>query len=164
VVIGDDYPRNELPLTSPVPRLKAKTLPPTTSMNRSWFNPSWIAENERPDVEHGEFQSPVWLCVEMTMRADRERDARESGPRHARHATAVTGEGQLRSLLAFVSGAKHAAGAHHGTYANTQLAPRANPLGEAARYHELPPRSTRQVRRFVRLFSSNLGRVSVNHN
>ncbi len=164
VVIGDNYPRNEVAHASPVPHLKAKPLPPTTSMNRSWFNPSWIAENERPDVEHGEFQSPVWLCVEMTMRADRERDAHESVPRHARHATAGTGEGQLRTLLAFVSGAKHAGGAHRSAYANTHLIPRGNPLGDSARYHELPPRSTRQVRRFVRFLSSNLGRVSVNHN
>jgi hypothetical protein len=164
VVIGDNYPRNKVPLPLALPHQKVKPLPKSTSMNRSWFNPTWIGENERPEVEHGEFQSPVWLAVEMTIRADRERDALETGPRHARHAAEAPTSGQLRSLLAFVSGAKKTAAAHHAPYANTLRAPSGNPLGDTARYHELAPRSTRQVRKFVRFFSSNLGKVSVNHN
>jgi hypothetical protein len=145
------------------PQLRAMPSPRATNVNKYWFNPSWIAENERPDVDHGEFQSPVWLAVEMTMRSDRERDRDreeyESGaPVQAGHADLDSGTGQLRSMLAFVSGAKHVATSplapitfiHAGTAHDKPIA--------ASRYHDLPPQPAHQVRKFARFLSSSLGR------
>jgi hypothetical protein len=165
-LVTDEYVRTHDDVaTSTTPHLQAKPSPRATNVSKYWFNPSWIAENERPDVDHGEFQSPVWLAVEMTMRSDRDRETLASGaPRHGRHAAEETGSGQLRSLLAFVSGAKHA-----GTSSNTPVA-YLNPSAKgdkaytAPRYHDLPPRPARQAGKFVRFISSSLGRVSVNHN
>jgi hypothetical protein len=143
------------------PHLRAMPSPRPTNVNKYWFNPSWIAENECPEVEHGEFQSPVWLATDMTMRSDRDRDrnreAYESGaPLETLHLVEEPGTGQLRSMLAFVSGAKHAASSpprpvtyiHSGTPIDAPSA--------TSRYHGLPPRPARQVRKFVRFLSSNL--------
>jgi hypothetical protein len=155
------------PLPS-IPQLKVKRSPRATAVNKYWFNPSWIAENERPEVDHGEFQSPVWLAVEMTMRSDRDRDrareAHESGaPRHARPANEEPATGQLRSMLAFVSGAKPT-----GTILTPVTKIHPEIIGDKAsatsRYHDLPQRPARPVRKFARFISSNFGRVSVNHN
>lgn len=171
-LVTDEYTNmHEADPTSSIPHLRAKPSPRATTVNKYWFNPSWIAENERPDVDHGEFQSPVWLAVEMTMRSDRDREACDSSaPSHARHADEEPGTGQLRSMLAFVSGAKHTGGAKHAggaeyrpvTYIH-QGATGDRPCA-SSRYHDLPPRPARQVRKFVRFISGNLGKVSVNHN
>jgi len=147
--------------TSPIPHLRALPSPRATNVNKYWFNPSWIAENERPDVEHGEFQSPVWLAVEMTMRSDRDRDrdreAYESGaPGDARHVAEEPGSGQLRSMLAFVSGAKFAGASPLASV--TRIHPRAtgDKVSTTPRYHDLAPRPTGQIRKFVRFISSSL--------
>jgi hypothetical protein len=155
--------------TSTVPRLQAMPSPRATNVSKYWFNPSWITENERPDVDHGEFQSPVWLAVEMTMRSDRDRDrdreAVASGtPRHGRHAAEDIGNGQLRSMLALVSGAKHAGATSNAPITYLNPGTTCDKAVTAPRYHELPPRPARQAGKFVRFISSNLGRVSVNHN
>jgi hypothetical protein len=152
-----------------IPHLKVQPSPRATNVNKYWFNPSWIAENERPDVDHGEFQSPVWLAVEMTMRSDRERDqardAYESGaPLTACHAAEESGAGQLRSMLAFVSGAKHPVANQITPVTYLRPVARGDRPSASSRYHDLAPRPTGQVRKFARFLSSNLGRVSVNHN
>jgi hypothetical protein len=165
-LVTDEYvsAHDEL-ATSTTPHLQAKPSPRATNVSKYWFNPSWIAENERPDVDHGEFQSPVWLAVEMTMRSDRDREASASGaPRHGRHAAEDTGNGQLRSLLAFVSGAKHAGASCNTPVTYLNLSTRSDKASSTPRYHDLPPRPARQVGKFVRFISSSLGRVSVNHN
>ncbi len=109
LVTDDGSALSETPASTTPPLLRVKTLPRATNVNKYWFNPSWIAESERPDVEHGEFQSPVWLAVEMTMHSDRDRERYETDfSSTARHAAAEPGTGQLRSMLALVSGARHA--------------------------------------------------------
>jgi hypothetical protein len=144
--------------TSAIPPLRAMRSPRATNVNKYWFNPSWIAENERPDVDHGEFQSPVWLAVEMTMRSDRDRDreADELGtPRRARDAAQESRTGQLRSMLAFVSGAKHADASEATPVTYIHPGAGGDKPNATSRYHDLPPRPSRQVRKFVRFISSN---------
>jgi hypothetical protein len=160
---------HEVTLLPSTPNLRAMPSPRATAVNKYWFNPSWIAENEHPEVYHGEFQSPVWLAVEMTMRSDRERDrVREDyefgAPLHARHAEAVPGTGQLRSMLAFVSGAKHAVASPITpvTFIHPELV--GDKPSASSRYHDLHQRPARPVRKFARFISSNFGKVSVNHN
>ena len=165
-LVTDEYAStHEVDPPSSIPHLRAKPSPRATTVNKYWFNPSWIAENERPDVEHGEFQSPVWLAVEMTMRSDRERETYESGvPSHARHAAEEPGTGQLRSMLAFVSGAKHAGAAQHTPVTcHRQGATLYTPCA-STRYHNVAPQPPRQIRKIVRFISSSFERVSVNHN
>ena len=165
LVTDEDASTHESAAAPSSPHLRAKPSPRATTVNKYWFNPSWVAENERPDVEHGEFQSPVWLAVEMTMRADREREMYEFGaPRLARHAAEERGTGQLRSLLAFVSGAKNVGASQHTPVTcNHQGAAVYTPCA-ATRYHDVAPRPARHIRRFVRFISSSLERVSVNQN
>jgi hypothetical protein len=169
-LVTDEYlTMHESDAPASIPRLRVKPSPRATNVNKYWFNPSWIAENERPDVDHGEFQSPVWLAVEMTMRSDRDRDrardACESGaPRHARHAAEESGAGQLRSMLAFVSGVKQPVAKQITPVTYLHPVTRGDRPSASSRYHDLPPRPAGQVRKFARFLSSNLGRVSVNHN
>jgi hypothetical protein len=142
--------------------LRVKPSPRVTAVNKYWFNPSWIAENERPEVDHGEFQSPVWLAVEMTMRSDRDRDraceAHEADtPRHARHAAEESGTGQLRSMLAFVSGAKQA-GSNVTPITKIHPEVMGDKVSASSRYHDLPQRPARPVRNFARFISNNFGK------
>lgn len=167
LVTDDGSALSETPASTTPPLLRVKTLPRATNVNKYWFNPSWIAESERPDVEHGEFQSPVWLAVEMTMHSDRDRERYETDfSSTARHAAAEPGTGQLRSMLALVSGARHADAAAPALAPITYIHQGATSVKPSAtsRYHDLPPRPARQVRKYVRFISSSLGKVSVNHN
>jgi hypothetical protein len=150
---------------STIPLLKPKAPPRATNVNRYWFNPPWIAENERPDVDHGEFQSPVWLAVHMTMRSDRDRELCESStPRHAQHAVAGPSSGQLRSMLAFVNGATQAGSSQLTPVTYIHGGVTAEKPSASSRYHDLPRPQAWPVRTFARFMSSNFGRVSVNHN
>ena len=83
---------------------------------------------------------------------------------HARHATSAgTGAGQLRTLLAFVNGAKRSARRIRQRDANThrtegEPARRLGPLSRAATSIDTPSSQVRS------LLVEQPGKVSVNHN
>ncbi len=148
--------------TTPTPRLQAKPSPRATSVNKYWFNPPWIEENSVPDVDHGEFESPVWLAVAMTMQADRNRELDEAfNPGRGRRAGDES-SGQLRSLLNFVNNTKRSSASHRSP--GTSSMGRTVNAVETARYHELAPRHAKPSNRFIHFVSNSFKKVSVNHN
>ena len=163
VLISDEH--REMDPSSSTPLLKVKPSPRTTSVNRYWFNPSWIEENSVPEVDHGEFQSPVWLATEMTMRSDRTREINGTRdvPRN-RRSDDDPRNGQLRSMLSFVNTTKRAAATHRETATSTMgrtvttTGENHTPCQDAAPRHAKPPS------KFVHLISSSLKKVSVIHN
>jgi hypothetical protein len=160
VLVKDESPSEHVSaITSLTPLLRVKPYPLTTSVSRNWFNPTWIDEETGPDVDHGEFQSPVWLAVHMTMRADRDREVDEDGVQwRGRRSNDDPRSGQLRSLLAFVNNTKRTAISQHSPDTSTMGRTVAAKVGANSRYHELPPRHAKQPGKFVHFISSSLRR------
>jgi len=162
VLISDQH--GEADSSPPTPVLKVKPSPRTTSVNRYWFNPSWIEENAVPDVDHGEFQSPVWLAVEMTMRSDRTRELNGTrGAPHNRRSGDDPCDGQLRSLLSFVNNTYRTAATHRETATSTMGRTVTTTTDTHTPCHDAP-RHAKPPSKFVHFISSSLKRVSVNHN
>lgn len=163
VLISDES--GEANATSSTPLLKVKPSPRLTSVNRYWFNPSWIEESAVPEVDHGEFQTPVWLAVEMTMRSDRTREI--SGTRdvpHNRRSDDDPRTGQLRSLLSFVSNTTRTAATHRETATSTMGRTVTTTADTHASFHDQKPRHAKSPSKFVHFISSSLKKVSVIHN
>jgi hypothetical protein len=150
------------------PILKAKASPRIAPVNKYWFNPSWINEDAEPETYHGEFQTPVWLAVELSMHADRERDP-DHGERRdpnspMRGPARKANNGQLRTLLSCIASSNDLS-----TKSRTSVLPVNDPVVAKVpqadvRYHELSRHQKSRPRKFARFLVSNLRRVSVNHN
>lgn len=133
-------------------------------MNKYWFNPSWIEEDAVPGVDHGEFQSPVWLAVSMTMRADRDRELDGTRVRRLRRANDDQHAGQLRTLLSFVNDTTRLAASHHEVDRSTIRNAVSEEAGGSWRSYEPAPLRALRPGRFVHFISSSLKKVSVIHN
>lgn len=164
LITSDSHHPPAVGASTPLP-LRPTPSPRATPVNRYWFNPPWIEENAGPDIDHGEFESPVWLAVELTLRAERERaGSKGPGAQHAAETLDQSG-GQLRSLLKCIAMSKRVAGVSHReptSLLERRLAQmRPSPL---SRYHELPAPAASQARKIARFLASSWRRVSVNQN
>jgi hypothetical protein len=166
LVVVSDEPTTESDdgMFAPPLRLRVKPSPRPTPVNKYWFNPPWIEENAAPDVHHGEFQTPVWLAVEMTMHSERDQSLSNQNPsRTGAGLHERTHAGQLRSLLSLIANSTRVATSYdHDRSRGRPVVPRQ--ANASARYHELPLAHASQARKFVRFIGSNVRKVSVNHN
>jgi len=78
-------------------------------IDRRWFSPGWIDENEIGQLDHGEFQTPVWNCVSLAIASDRARDVAIGMPRDDTYIPGTAHNergGDLRNLLECVERAR----------------------------------------------------------
>ncbi|MEO9181153.1 MAG: hypothetical protein ABI298_05840 [Acidimicrobiales bacterium] len=136
------------------------------AVSKYWFNPTWINDDFVPCVNHGEFDSPVWLAAKLTMHADRELD---EGCREEAKTLHIPGTvhgdrgGQLRSLLACIATSTKAVPAPRSArprLPERRVAP--NRPWAGGRNHRLPSPESSQARKFVRFVSINVRNVNDN--
>jgi len=148
-----------------VPHLKVMSPSVVRTVSKYWFNPSWINDDFVPCVNHGEFDSPVWLAAKLSMHADRELDegcARDAERLHIPGTVHENRGGQLRSLLRCIATATEAASSYRPPPRLPERRDTQNRPWAGGRNHRLPAPTSAQVRKFVRFVSNNARKVSVN--
>jgi hypothetical protein len=148
-----------------VPRLKVMSPSVVRTVSKYWFNPSWINDEFVPCVNHGEFDSPVWLATSLSMRADRQLDESFEVDTERLHIPGTAhGDrgGQLRSLLRCIENATRAATSLRAPAHVPERRVSQNRPWAGGRNHRLPAPASSQVRKFVRFVSINVRKVSVN--
>lgn len=148
-----------------VPHLKVMSPSVVRTVSKYWFNPSWINDDFVPCVNHGEFDSPVWLATSLSMHADRQLDEGCAGEAQGLHIPGtVHGDrgGQLRSLLHCIASATEAAPSHRAPPHVPERRVALNRPWAGGRNHRLPAPASSQVLKFVRFVSTNVRKVSVN--
>jgi hypothetical protein len=150
-----------------VPHLKVMSPSVVRTVSKYWFNPPWINDDFVPCVNHGEFDSPVWLATSLAIRADRELDecfAHDANRLNIPGTVHGDRGGQLRSLLRCIETATKAAATHRAPAHVPERRVAANRPWAGGRNHRLPtpaPASS-QVSKLVRFISINKRKVSVN--
>jgi hypothetical protein len=148
-----------------VPHLKVMSPSVVRAVSKYWFNPSWINDDFVPCVNHGEFDSPVWLATKLSMHADRQLDEGCTEETEGLHIPGtVHGDrgGQLRSLLHCIASATAAASSHRAPPHVPERRVALNRPWAGGRNHRLPAPASSQVLKFVRFVSTNVRKVSVN--